>query len=85
MAIFVHGCFWHGCPKCRLVPKTHTAFWAKKFITNRSRDRARRRLLKRERWAVVEIWEHEVMRELPIVVAQISNLLGRRRREPKVD
>jgi DNA mismatch endonuclease (patch repair protein) len=61
IALFVHGCFWHGCPTCRLQrPKTHSEFWQAKFRANRSRDRRKRRVLESDGWRVVEVWSHEL-------------------------
>jgi DNA mismatch endonuclease (patch repair protein) len=55
---FVYGCFWHRCPYCRpTLPKTHRAFWKRKFELNVERDRRKRRLLRQLGWRVVEIWE----------------------------
>lgn len=42
VAVFVHGCFWHGCPHCALrKPKSNTAFWSQKLDANKARDPAR--------------------------------------------
>lgn len=61
IAIFVHGCFWHGCQTCRLKqPKSHGDFWQAKFRANRARDRRKRRLLETDGWQVIEIWSHEL-------------------------
>lgn len=61
IAIFVHGCFWHGCPKHgHSLPKTHTEFWKRKFERNRERDRRKKRELERLGWKVFEFWEHDV-------------------------
>ncbi|MDE3113843.1 MAG: very short patch repair endonuclease, partial [Chloroflexota bacterium] len=61
VAVFVHGCFWHRCPTCRYpLPKSHREFWLAKFRRNRARDRAKRRLLEKAGWHVVEVWEHEI-------------------------
>lgn len=62
-AIFVHGCFWHrhsGCSRCR-TPKSpeRQAFWKKKFDQNVTRDRAARRALEEQGYAVLVIWECE--------------------------
>lgn len=61
LAIFVDGCFWHGCPICqRNIPKTRTEFWANKIALNRARDRKVNRGLKKTGVSVLRIWEHEV-------------------------
>jgi DNA mismatch endonuclease, patch repair protein len=60
VAIFVDGCFWHGCPQHYREPKTRTEFWAVKIAANRRRDRRADRRLRRLGYAVVRIWEHDV-------------------------
>jgi len=57
-AIFVDGCFWHGCPRHGTRPKGNAAFWKKKFAANRDRDRLVNRTLRRAGWRVLRIWEH---------------------------
>ncbi len=57
-AVFVDGCFWHGCPKHATQPKGNRAFWKKKFARNRARDRLVNRALRSANWQVLRIWEH---------------------------
>lgn len=56
IAVFVDGCFWHGC-KCKHLPRSNAAFWKSKIETNRARDRRNTQLLRREGWKIVRIWE----------------------------
>lgn len=64
LAVFVHGCFWHGCPACnRNVPKTRTSFWRKKIDENRRRDQRVRRQLWRQGYHVFRVWEHDLKRK----------------------
>ncbi|MBI5692843.1 MAG: hypothetical protein HZC55_22420 [Verrucomicrobia bacterium] len=58
LAVFVDGCFWHGCPLHATWPKQNAAFWRKKLLANRRRDREVNRLLRRAGWRVLRIWEH---------------------------
>jgi DNA mismatch endonuclease, patch repair protein len=60
LAIFVDGCFWHGCPKHATSPATRKEFWLKKFACNKYRDRAVNRELRLRKWRVLRIWEHEL-------------------------
>lgn len=61
VAIFVHGCWWHRCPREDFpLPRTHTTFWKRKFARNVERDRLNREELESMGWKVMEIWEHEV-------------------------
>lgn len=57
VAVFVDGCFWHGCPRCGHVPKTNAAYWKAKIERNRRRDRLVRRLARASGYAVIRIWE----------------------------
>ena len=59
LAIFVDGCFWHGCPVCYVEPKTNVNFWRDKVNRNRKRREVVRADLKDRGLRVVEIWEHE--------------------------
>ena len=62
LAVFVDGCFWHGCPLHATQPKTNAAFWRKKISANRTRDRLVTRTLRRRGWRVLRVWEHELKR-----------------------
>lgn len=63
LAIFVHGCFWHGCSHCDRGlrrPKTNAAFWAQKLEQNRARDLAAEQSLVVSGWRVVTVWECKI-------------------------
>lgn len=62
LAVFVDGCFWHGCPKHATKPKNNAAFWQKKFSANKRRDVLVTRTLRREGWRVLRIWECDLQR-----------------------
>lgn len=65
VAVFVHGCFWHRHPGCRLAstPKTRTEFWQAKFDANVARDAAMDQALRDARWRIVTIWECETRKD----------------------
>lgn len=65
VAVFVDGCFWHGCtrPSHAPIPKTRRTWWLKKLAKNRDRDRLVSRTLRRLGWRVVRIWECELRLE----------------------
>ncbi len=60
VAVFVDGCFWHGCLKCYTRPKTNRAFWDRKRETNMARDKRVTRQLRRQGWKVIRIWQHSL-------------------------
>ncbi len=59
VAVFVDGCFWHGCPKHHTNPKTNPAFWRAKLHRNKLRDAFVSRMLCKAGWKVIRLWEHE--------------------------
>jgi DNA mismatch endonuclease, patch repair protein len=70
LAVFVDGCFWHGCPRCYKQPTKNTQFWREKVRSNRERDRTVDRKLRAEGWAVLRIWEHSLSHRAGIGVIQ---------------
>lgn len=78
IAVFVDGCFWHGCPKHATWPKTRASFWLAKITGNKARDRRVNRELRKRGWTVVRVWEHELSRkDEPKLVRRVNSLLGR--------
>lgn len=59
VAVFVDGCFWHGCPEHGTSPKANGAWWAAKLRTNRERDLDTDARLTEAGWTTVRVWEHE--------------------------
>lgn len=59
VAVYVDGCFWHGCPEHATWPKNNAEFWRTKIETNRERDRRVGEALAAAGWLVVRVWEHE--------------------------
>lgn len=57
VALFVDGCFWHGCPRHRRTPKSRLDFWTVKLARNAQRDRAVTRALRASGWTVLRVWE----------------------------
>ena len=58
IAVFVDGCYWHGCPEHFVAPKTNVGYWGPKIAKNQRRDAEFDRLLKDTGWTVVREWEH---------------------------
>lgn len=75
VAVFIDGCFWHGCPRHGTWPKANAAFWRNKIEANRARDRNTDALLRAEGWRVMRVWEHED----PRLAAERIELAVRRR------
>jgi DNA mismatch endonuclease, patch repair protein len=60
LAVFVDGCFWHGCRRHSRVPTSNRQYWFEKFNRNKKRDRTVTRTLRKSGWRVLRIWEHEL-------------------------
>ncbi|HMP76580.1 MAG TPA: very short patch repair endonuclease [Kiritimatiellia bacterium] len=75
LALFVDGCFWHGCPKHCTIPATNRAFWERKLFANRARDRHVNKTLQKAGWRVVRIWEHDLSKQGEGCVRRITNHL----------
>ena len=73
LAVFVDGCFWHGCPEHAVSPKGNSDFWAKKLDKNKLRDQMVNSELDKNNWRLIRVWEHEIEQYLPNVVARIYN------------
>ena len=77
VALFVDGCFWHGCPRCKKIPKNYGSYWPGRIAKNKKHDAVVTRTLRSEDWRVVRVWECRVT-----TIGTISRLrraLGRRR------
>jgi DNA mismatch endonuclease, patch repair protein len=59
VAVYVDGCFWHGCPEHGTLPRNNRAWWQIKLAANRKRDAAVVAELARHGWVAVRVWEHE--------------------------
>ncbi|MFT3868055.1 MAG: very short patch repair endonuclease [Nibricoccus sp.] len=78
LAVFVDGCFWHGCPKHATWPKQNEAFWTTKILGNIQRDRRVDRTLRKAGWRVLRIWEHELTKKnTPRLVKRLLRWVGR--------
>lgn len=60
LAIFVDGCFWHGCKAHRSIPKSNVDFWTAKITRNIRRDAVVRKTLNVDGWSVLRIWQHDL-------------------------
>ena len=73
LAVFIDGCFWHGCPDHYVPSKTNANFWAEKIAANRERDRDTDSRLRNAGWHVSRHWSHE---RPEIVAAAVLRQVG---------
>lgn len=78
LAVFIDGCFWHGCPRCYRLPQDNRAYWSQKVISNRRRDRLSVQRLKQNGWKVLRVWEHalEGEKDRRRVLERLSRVLS---------
>ena len=74
IAVFVDGCFWHGCPIHSHLPKSHQDYWNPKLKKNIERDKEKNKRLQTEGWKVLRFWEHELQNPEETVL-RIKSLL----------
>lgn len=60
LAVFVDGCFWHGCPNHCRIPSSNRKYWKSKIVKNVLRDVVVTKDLRKSEWKVIRIWEHEI-------------------------
>jgi DNA mismatch endonuclease (patch repair protein) len=71
VAVFVDGCFWHGCPEHHAPPKTNASYWATKIQGNKSRDKDTTERLCKEGWTVLRFWSHEEPLSVAMQIAEV--------------
>ena len=71
IAVFIDGCFWHGCPEHYVPPRSAIDFWSRKLGVNVERDRRQTLALEAEGWRVLRFWECEVIESLDRCVARV--------------
>ncbi|WP_374955473.1 very short patch repair endonuclease [Streptomyces sp. Ru72] len=83
IAVFLDGCFWHGCPEHHTVATSNADYWSSKVEANRRRDRETDRLLGEAGWSVLRVWEHEDPLAAAARVRELyDRLLPPERRQP---
>jgi len=78
VAVFLDGCFWHGCPKCYREPDTNKTFWKNKISKNKKRDREVSRLLKKDGWKIKRFWGHQIKKKPDSCVSTLKRILEKR-------
>jgi DNA mismatch endonuclease (patch repair protein) len=81
VAVFLDGCFWHGCPGCYLPPKSNVDYWTQKIAGNVARDKKNTAALKAGGWAVLRIWQHSIQDSPSRVVRRVRRLLAATKEE----
>lgn len=81
IAIFIDGCFWHGCKACYRLPKSNVDYWIEKITSNMNRDIKNAALLQEQGWTVCRFWEHEIKKCPLKYVQRIITLIEIRRNE----
>ena len=77
VAVFLDGCFWHGCPDHGSSPEVNRGYWTEKIASNRARDLDTGRRLAAANWQMVRIWEHE---DVSLAAERIASIIHARRR-----
>jgi DNA mismatch endonuclease, patch repair protein len=70
VAVFLDGCYWHGCPEHCRMPARNADYWQAKIARNRARDARITKALTDEGWHVVRIWEHEALEQAALRVRE---------------
>ncbi|WP_119288114.1 very short patch repair endonuclease [Streptomyces sp. YIM 130001] len=78
VAVFIDGCYWHGCPDHYVPPKTNPGYWSDKVLRNMTRDTDTNTQLSKAGWLVLRFWEHE---EASLCADKIAAVVVARRRE----
>lgn len=84
IAVFVDGCFWHGCPRCGHIPKTNTAYWAAKIARNRRRDRKLRRHARKEGYTVLAFSECRLKQQPTYCLQRVVRTIATKRQDAEV-
>lgn len=69
LAVFIDGCYWHGCPEHYVPPKTNPGYWSDKVARNMARDRNTDEQLKAVSWTVLRFWEHDPADDCAVKIA----------------
>jgi DNA mismatch endonuclease (patch repair protein) len=88
IAVFIDGCFWHGCPQHGTRPKSNVAWWEEKINANVKRDRDTDRRLAADGWIVIRVWEHEEPETAAARIAEVASsnqTSGRGRRRSRLE
>ncbi|GHA70606.1 very short patch repair endonuclease [Streptomyces termitum] len=85
VAVFIDGCYWHGCPEHYVPPRTNPGYWSDKVAGNMARDLDTNARLKEEGWTVLRFWEHDEPGECAALIAAEVEKLRARAQKPEKD
>ncbi len=77
LAVFLDGCFWHGCPHCGHIPKTNSQYWQVKLERTKERDAKKTRALIAQGIAVLRFWEHDLYASIDHCITVLEDVLDR--------
>ena len=80
VAVFIDGCFWHGCPRHATFPKSNQSYWLPKLAENKERDQRQTAKLQAAGWRVIRAWEHDCLPPNNRLVARIKKAVSHRLR-----
>ena len=83
LAVFIDGCFWHGCPEHYTIPEQNTAYWVAKIERTRQRDRQADEELAHQGYDVIRVWEHDIRSDVDAVARTIGDRLAVKGRPSK--
>jgi DNA mismatch endonuclease (patch repair protein) len=78
IAVFVDGCFWHGCTRHIGWPKSNVEWWKRKIRNNIVRDKDTNRLLNQAGWTVIRVWEHD---DPSIIAPRIMRIINKKKQK----
>lgn len=76
LAVFVDGCFWHGCKKHCIMPKSNQSYWNPKIERNKKRDRQVNIFYKKKGWKPLRIWEHDIKKNPQKTIQRLKHMLA---------
>ncbi|MFE4656002.1 very short patch repair endonuclease [Streptomyces hydrogenans] len=82
VAVFIDGCYWHGCPEHYVAPRTNPGYWSGKVAGNMARDGDTDQRLQEAGWTVLRFWEHESPEECATRIAAVVETRRARARDP---
>jgi DNA mismatch endonuclease (patch repair protein) len=80
LAVFIDGCFWHGCPLHGTQARANAEYWNRKILQNQQRDRDTDERLRAAGWTALRVWEHQPVQEAATLVQETYERLAAARK-----